>query len=99
MHRVFRETITPRVGNLDQVHGFVFDLLKLCREKQGIREKLDVLDVIFHELWFTIIDQRAPTYGPYIMKLIYATWAKYHNGARLDQVHEGKYHNGEEASH
>ena len=64
MHRVFRETITPRVGNWDQVHGFVFDLLKLCREKQGIREKLDVMDVIFQELWFTIIDQRAPLMVP-----------------------------------
>ena len=62
--------------------------MKLCHEKQGTGEKLDVMDVIFHELWFIVIDQCAPAYGPYIMKLIYATWAKYHNGARLDQVHE-----------
>ena len=50
MHRVFRETITPRVGNWDQVHGYLIDLLKLCCVKQGTGEKLDVMDVIFREM-------------------------------------------------
>ena len=27
-HRVFRETIAPRVGNWDKVHGYMIDMLK-----------------------------------------------------------------------
>ena len=47
-----------------------FDLLKNSKEKQGTGEKLDVMDIIYNELWLTVIDKRAPIYGPFLMKLI-----------------------------
>ena len=46
MHQIYRETIAPHVGNLDQVHGFVFDFLKLTKEKEGTGQKLEVMDFI-----------------------------------------------------
>ena len=70
LHRVYRETLMPRVGNWDEVHGFMFDLLKNSKEKQGTGEKLDVMVIIYNELWLTVIDKRAPIYGPFLMKLI-----------------------------
>src|SRR5664279_2896712 len=83
MHRIYRETIAPHVGNWDQVHGYVFDLLKLTREKNGSKEKLDVMDFIYNEMWLAMLDQRAPVYGPYLMKLICAKWAAAKEGEDL----------------
>ena len=80
LHRVYRETIAPLVGNWDEVHGFMFDLLKLSYENQGKGKKLDVMDWMWNDLWSTIIDRRAPIYGPYIMKLIRRKWALKKNG-------------------
>ena len=80
LHRVYRETIAPRVGNWDEVHGYMFDLLKLSYENQGKGKKLDVMDWMWNDLWSTIIDRRAPIYGPYIMKLIRRKWALKKNG-------------------
>ena len=75
MFRIFRETLTPRVGNWDQVHGYLIDLLLQCHLRKGSGEKLDVMNVIFEELWLAIIDKRVPIYAPYIMKLIVGKWA------------------------
>ena len=86
MHRIFRETLYPRVGNWDQVHGYFIDLLILCYQKRGSGEKLDVMNVLFEELWLSIIEQRAPGYAPYIMKLIVGKWAYLHNSQRLDLI-------------
>ena len=33
LHRIYRETLMPRVGNWDEVHGYMFDLLKTSQEK------------------------------------------------------------------
>ena len=38
LHRIYRETVMPRVGNWDEVHGYMFDLLKNSKEKQGDRK-------------------------------------------------------------
>ena len=70
LHRIYRETLMPRVGNWDEVHGYMIDLLKISKEKQGTGQKIDVMDVIYNELWYTVIDKRAPIFGPFIMKLI-----------------------------
>ena len=74
LHRIFRETLMPRVGNWDEVHGYMFDLLKNSKAKQGTGEPMDVMDCIHEELWLTVIDKRAPIYGPFLMKLIRKKW-------------------------
>ena len=35
LHRIYRETITPRVGNWDEVHGYMIDLLKNSHVLRG----------------------------------------------------------------
>ena len=40
LHRIYRETLMPRVGNWDEVHGYMFDLLKTSQQKQGSKEVL-----------------------------------------------------------
>ena len=83
MFRIFRETLTPRVGNWDQVHGYLIDLLLQCFLRKGSGEKLDVMDVMFEELWSAIADKRVPIYAPYIMRLICGKWALLHR-ERID---------------
>jgi len=83
LHRIYRETLAPRVGNWDQIHGYVFDLLKLSHEKQHTDEKMDVMDFIYNEMWTAMIDRRSPVYGPYIMMLICDRWSKANNGENI----------------
>ena len=33
MHRIFQNTLFPRVGNLDQVHSYLVDMLLFCHKK------------------------------------------------------------------
>ena len=35
LHRIYRETIAPRVGNWDEVHGYMIDMLKNSHELRG----------------------------------------------------------------
>src|SRR4051812_43975299 len=42
MHRIFRSSLFPRVGNLDMVHSFLVNMLLLCMEYKGTAMTLDV---------------------------------------------------------
>ena len=33
----FRETLFPRIGNLDQVHSYLVDMLLFCQHEKGER--------------------------------------------------------------
>ena len=50
MHHIYRETIAPRSGNWDQVHGYVFELLSNSHQQQGKGNKLDVMDFMYNEM-------------------------------------------------
>ena len=52
----------------------MIDLLKNSYELRGKGQKLDVMDVIYNEIWGTVIDRRAPIFGPYLMRLIRNKW-------------------------
>ena len=84
MHRIYRETLAPRVGNTDQVHAFVIDLMYWTFTKQGSHEELDVMNFIYNELHLAVIDKRAPVFGTYVMRLIRDCWARAKNGERID---------------
>ena len=47
MHRIFRTSLFPRVGNLDMVHGHPVDMLLLCEECKGTTQTLDVCDIMW----------------------------------------------------
>ena len=44
------------------------------------------MDVIYNELWLTVIDKRAPIYGPFLMKLIRK---KYFDATKEDIMKDG----------
>ncbi|KAK1681786.1 hypothetical protein QYE76_042634 [Lolium multiflorum] len=74
MLRVYRETIGPKGGNLDELHLYEVDLMANSFAKKGTGEKLDVMDYIYNEMWSCVMEKKLPSYAPYIMKLIEDTW-------------------------
>ena len=46
MHRIFRTSLFPCVGNLDQVHGYMVNMLLLCEECKGTTQTLDVCNIL-----------------------------------------------------
>ena len=67
MHRIFQNTLFPRVGNLDQVHSYLVDLLLFCQEEQGSQQVLDVSHVMWSELHSAVMERKCIIYGPYLM--------------------------------
>jgi hypothetical protein len=48
MLRIHRETITAKVGNFDEIHSFVIDLLVQTHLRRGKRMKMDVMDCLWN---------------------------------------------------
>ena len=74
MHRIFRNTLTPRVGNFDQMHGKMIDLMHESHIMQGQGKKLDVMDVMWHEMYSVVMKRRPSIFGPHVMILILDRW-------------------------
>ena len=75
MHRIFRNTLFPRSGNFDEVHGVLAEMLLLCEEAMSVESaQLDIADVMFTELWNCIINRKVPIYGPYLFAYICHKW-------------------------
>ncbi|KAI5016196.1 hypothetical protein ZWY2020_006047 [Hordeum vulgare] len=75
MHRIFRNTLLPRSGNFDEVHGYLSEMLLLCEEAMSQESaQLDISDVMFTELWNCIINRKVPIYGPYLFAYISHKW-------------------------
>ena len=77
MLQMFRHTIAPQAGNIDQIRGGLVNLMAhahfvCCRGKDytGDDAKIDVMDYIYHEMYSRIMDKKTPVYAPFIMKLI-----------------------------
>ena len=75
MHRIFRNTLFPRIGNLDQVHSYLVDMLLICEKEKNTEQVLDVSHVMWSELHSAVMERKCPIYGPYLMLLIENTWA------------------------
>ncbi|KAE8792932.1 exocyst complex component 7 [Hordeum vulgare] len=74
MHRMFRNTLFPRVGNKDQVHSYLVDMLLMCQKgKNRHCEPLDVSHVMWTELYSAVINRKVPIYGPYLFLFIKTT--------------------------
>jgi hypothetical protein len=50
MHHIYREVLNPKPGNIDQIHGFMIDLMILTHQNRGSGLQLDVMDVLWNEL-------------------------------------------------
>ncbi|KAK1642218.1 hypothetical protein QYE76_060023 [Lolium multiflorum] len=74
MLRVYRETIGPKGGNLNEIHTYEVDLLANSHAKQGTGERLDVMNDIYNEMWSCVMEKKLPIFAPYIMKLLQDSW-------------------------
>lgn len=77
MHRIFRNTLFPRVGNKDQVHSYLMDMLLMCEEGRTKNSgPLDVSNVMFCELQMAIYNRKVPIYGSYLYYFIKTKWSE-----------------------
>ena len=86
LHRVFRETLFPRIGNLDMVHSYLVDMLLFCQHEKEANtgESLDISHVMWSELLAAISERKCPIYGPFIMLLIEKAWARVYPKVMLE---------------
>ncbi|KAE8797509.1 Exocyst complex component 7 [Hordeum vulgare] len=64
MHRIFRNTIFPCVGNKDQVHSYLGDMLLMCQKGQTRSSgPLDVSHVVWSELLSAACHCKVPIYN------------------------------------
>ena len=74
MHRVYRNTVMPRVGNFDQIHGCLIDLMVTSFDMVGKGKQLDVMHILWNEIHEVIMKRTMPIFGSLIMKLIIHAW-------------------------
>ena len=74
MLRVYRFVLNPKVGNFDQIHGFLVNMMVLTAQKRGQGLQLDVMDYIWHEMHYAVVMRKTPPFAPYVMKLLCKKW-------------------------
>ena len=79
MHRIYRETINPKVGNFDEIHGYLKNLMVLTMQMKGQGKKLDVMDFIWHELWHVISKKKNISFAPLIMRIVVWKWLEHND--------------------
>ena len=75
-HRIYYNTVAPRVGNFDQIHGRLIDIMHESFLRVGQGKKLDVMDIIWHVMFAVVMNRRVPIFGAHVMKLINHVWEK-----------------------
>ena len=60
MLRIYRDVLNPKVGNFDQVHGFLVNMMVLTATKRGAGEKLGVMDYLWIEMHYAIVMRKTP---------------------------------------
>ncbi|KAM0828610.1 hypothetical protein ACQ4PT_067428 [Festuca glaucescens] len=78
--RICREVLNPKVGCVDQIYGYLVNLLYLTHQHRGTHLQLDVMEYLWEEFWTCIIPRKSPVFAPYFMRFICSRW----DNARLD---------------
>jgi hypothetical protein len=73
---IYWENIAAKVGNFDEVHGFIVNLMVNSHKMKSTGVHLDVMDFLYNELYFGVIEKRSCPCAPFVMKLIFYTWLK-----------------------
>ena len=61
MHRIFRNTLFPRVGDKDKVHAYLMDMMLLREEAcQHAAQPLDISHIMWNELRFAVYNRKVP---------------------------------------
>jgi hypothetical protein len=65
LHRLLQKTLSPREGDLSRVPQYERNILHVISEK----ERFNMLDFIFQQIWNVVSNNRSCAYAPYIMKI------------------------------
>ena len=61
MHRIFYNTLFPRVDDKDKVHAYLMDMMLLCEEAhQHAAQPLDISHIMWNELRFAVYNRKVP---------------------------------------
>jgi hypothetical protein len=83
---IYREVINPKVGSVDQIYGYLGNLLYLTHQHRGTGLQLDVMDYLWEEFWSCIMSRKSPVFAPYFMCFICSRWDNAGYGNLLDDV-------------
>ncbi|KAK1693803.1 hypothetical protein QYE76_010500 [Lolium multiflorum] len=84
--RVYREVLNPKVGCVDQIYGYLGNLLYLSHQHRDSGLQLDVMDFLWNEFWACIMTRKAPVFAPYFMFFICSRWDNAGYGKLTDDV-------------
>ena len=85
MLRIYRDVLNPKVGNFDQVHGYLVNMMVLSATKRGAGQKLDVMDYLWIKMHYAIVMRKTPPYAPYVMALLCKKWQDEDYGDLMQQ--------------
>jgi hypothetical protein len=66
--KIFRENIVSKSGDVSVVRGYMVNLLYYTKPSRV--RKIDVMDFIYKEIYFGVMDKHAPAYAPFIQAFI-----------------------------
>jgi hypothetical protein len=64
--RIYRENIAAKVGNFDEVHGFIVNLMVNSHKMKGTGIPLDVMNFLYNEIYFGVIEKCS---YPFLLRL------------------------------
>jgi hypothetical protein len=83
---IYRETVAVKVGNVDEIHSFVIDLMLQTHLRMGKGVYMDVMNCLWNQIYLWIMEKRSPSFAPVIMKLISEVWCQKFDGAVLEPM-------------
>ena len=61
MHRIFRNSLFPCIGDKDKVHAYLMDMMLICEEaRHSQTQPLDVSHIMWCELQFAVFNCKGP---------------------------------------
>ncbi|KAK1619969.1 hypothetical protein QYE76_025486 [Lolium multiflorum] len=84
--RIYRDVLNPKVVCIDQIYGYLGNLLYLTHQNRDTGLQLDVMDFLWNEFWSCIISRRALVFAPYFMFFICSCWENAGYGKLTDDV-------------
>ena len=59
--------LLPKVGNQDEIHGYLVDLMVAMKTMVGTGATFDVSNWLWHEMYNMVIYRKVPIYAPFVM--------------------------------
>ena len=70
MHHVFRCVLLPKVGNQDDIYGYLVDLLVAMKTKRGSGATFDVSKWMWEEMYNMVWYRKVLIYAPFVMQFL-----------------------------